>query len=304
MIPFFRPEALEIWGPIKIQPWGVLVASGFVLGTLVCQRYARARGEDPRHYSDIVVWLAAGGIFFSHMGHALLYEPARYLAKPWELLYIWEGLSSIGGIAGCTVVAIVFFRRRNLDVLKFGDLLMLGLTFGWFIGRMGCFVVHDHIGCAVVDAPAWLQSTLGWLSVDFPQEYTRVAIRSPNGTFLRWDNLPTLRFDQGLMDSLLAGVIFCVLVALAYKPKLPGVVFAATPLLYAPGRFALDFLRNEDLGQADTRYFGLTPAQYGAMVMFAGGIFLIFRIRRRTTPWPEPGTKPWVDPTEQPASSR
>ena len=122
MIPFFRPEALEIWGPIKIQPWGVLVASSFILATLVSQRYARKRGVDPRHYSDIIIWMAAGGIFFSHIGHALLYEPAHYLSKPWELLYIWEGRSSIGGIAGCTVVAIVFFRRRKLDVLESGDL--------------------------------------------------------------------------------------------------------------------------------------------------------------------------------------
>jgi phosphatidylglycerol:prolipoprotein diacylglycerol transferase len=70
-----------------------------------------------------------------------------------------------------------------------------------------------------------------------------------------------------------------------------------TPMVYAPGRFALDFLRNEDLGHSDVRYFGLTPAQYGCMVILVAGFFVLRRAKRYP-PWPEPGTKPFVDPEE------
>jgi phosphatidylglycerol:prolipoprotein diacylglycerol transferase len=41
-------------------------------------------------------------------------------------------------------------------------------------------------------------------------------------------------------------------------------------MVYAPIRFALEFLRS-----ADVRYFGLTPAQYTSIVVFAFGIFLL-----------------------------
>ena len=52
-------------------------------------------------------------------------------------------------------------------------------------------------------------------------------------------------------------------------------------LLYAPVRFGLDFLRNTDLeGRADARWLGLTPAQYGMILMFIAGVVLVPKLRR------------------------
>jgi phosphatidylglycerol:prolipoprotein diacylglycerol transferase len=52
-------------------------------------------------------------------------------------------------------------------------------------------------------------------------------------------------------------------------------------LLYAPGRFLLDFLRI-----ADARYGGLTPGQWAAAAMAAAA--LAFRLRLRLRPPGEP----------------
>ena len=101
MIPYFKIEALELFGPVAIQPWGVLVALGFILGTMVCRRYAEPRGMDPDTYSDIVVWLALGGLVFGHLGHAFFYQWDYYRDHPLELLKFWDGLSSYGGYIGC-----------------------------------------------------------------------------------------------------------------------------------------------------------------------------------------------------------
>ena len=43
-------------------------------------------------------------------------------------------------------------------------------------------------------------------------------------------------------------------------------------LMYAPVRFGFDFLRAPDVRFADSRYLGLTPAQYGVIALFFVGV--------------------------------
>lgn len=166
-IPFFRPEALHIVGPLNIQPFGVLLAAGFILGSLWCQKYARERGIDPKTYTDIIFWIALGAIVFGHIGH-IFYAPKQYWENPLDILKVWSGLSSFGGYFGCTVLAVWFFRKRGIHPMRGGDILMIGLAFGGFIGRIGCFVVHGHLGLEVQDTPVLVQQTIGHLGLEFP----------------------------------------------------------------------------------------------------------------------------------------
>ena len=51
-------------------------------------------------------------------------------------------------------------------------------------------------------------------------------------------------------------------------------------LAYAPVRFGLDFLRATDVPEPDARYFGLTPAQWGCVLVLFAGIGLAVWTRR------------------------
>jgi len=50
--------------------------------------------------------------------------------------------------------------------------------------------------------------------------------------------------------------------------------------LYAPVRFALDFFRSTDLPNSDVRYSGLTPAQYGSLILLCAGTVLLLRLKK------------------------
>jgi phosphatidylglycerol:prolipoprotein diacylglycerol transferase len=120
------------------------------------------------------------------------------------------------------------------------------MAVAWTIARVGCFVAHDHKGSL---------STFP-LAVDFP-----------GGA----------RHDLGLYEAILSAFL-ALICAWAFNRKLPtGSVAALLCLLYAPVRFGMDFLRAEDISGADSRYAGLTPAQYGCVALF---VFSVYAWRR------------------------
>jgi phosphatidylglycerol:prolipoprotein diacylglycerol transferase len=76
-------------------------------------------------------------------------------------------------------------------------------------------------------------------------------------------------------------VILVIAFTLTWRRKLPiGSYVIASALTYAPVRFAMDFLRIPASENGDTRYAGLTPAQYGCIALFVFGIYLFFYVRK------------------------
>lgn len=345
-LPFFFVDRFELFGILPMEPFGAMVALGFLTASLVAQFYARKRGMDPLPYSDLLVWMAVAGITSAHLGH-VAYQPAVYLEDPLRLFRIWDGLSSFGAFFGCAAVAIYFFKRRAIPVLRGGDVMLIGVACGVFVGRIGCFVVHDHVGTEVQDSPRIAQVLLGPLAIEYPDAARamaegRTAVESgadgaddvyeealdrgdsyccPDDTAPgrcpcsddlalqlagAWAGhyparaIGTIRYDLGLMDSLLALFVFGVLVALARKPRREGFLLAMAPLLYAPIRLLWDGLRNTDLGGdlEDVRYLGLTPGQIGALVMIGLGLWAL-KLSRDRPLWPDPGTRPWTDPKKK-----
>ena len=166
LIPDFPVVKIPIFGDFAIHGFGILVALGFVFGSRMAMRKAARDGLDPEVINRIVSWMVAGVFVGGHLGHLLLYYPEQ-LAQDWTSIFrVWEGLSSFGGFIGCTILAIIFFRREDqaliaanrerkkagkplqprISILGYADAMLFGFTLGWFLGRMGCFVAHDHPG--------------------------------------------------------------------------------------------------------------------------------------------------------------
>ena len=250
LISWFVAPSLTL-GPFTIQTFGLLSAAGILAGTQLAARAARQDGLDPRVVLDCAVIAVAGGIVGGHLVHLVFYHPEE-LADPVRILKVWEGLSSMGGLAGAMLTAAVWYRRRALRFAPFGDAWALGLAPGWGIARLGCFSVHDHPG---------VRSDF-WLAVDFP-----------GGP----------RHDLGLYEAILLFALAGLLFALRRRGLLKGLLLPLLAVLYGAGRFLLDFLRARpgDLVYADGRQLGLTFAQWFALGLVAWGAS---RLARRKGP--------------------
>lgn len=277
-IPWFQAEAwvfplpavapitlfgwtLELPPDVQVHPFGILVAAGVILGAMIAERRARAVGLDPIAISGLSGHVIIFGFVIGHVFDSLAYHPEVVLERPVLLLEIWNGLSSFGGFLGAIVGALVWQRRRpgHPSIRVAADPIAFSFPFGWLFGRLGCFITHDHPG----------RVTMFPLGVaDYQVGYPPYQVRH----------------DLGLYEVLWSLAVIPLFLFLARRERPRGLFLGLLPVLYAPVRFGLDFLRATDLDSSDPRYFGLTPGHYAAIALLAGGIAVLVRTWRDPEP--------------------
>lgn len=240
MIPFFGSQTYTLFG-LTLQTWGTFQAAAFAVGTWVAYRRAKVNGLDPQHVLDVAFWIFLASFLGSRLFHVLVYEPGYYLAHPWEAIDPRKpGFAIFGGFIGAAVAFFWYAKRYALDWVSYGDTLIWGLPWGCGVGRIGCFLIHDHPGTA----------THFFLGVKYPDGVTR--------------------HDLGLYLSLIGFATGGIFLYLNRKPRAPGFWFGAYMMIEAVVRFGLDFLR-----VADVRYLYLTPTQYLSVPLFFLGAWVL-----------------------------
>ncbi|MGH7280983.1 MAG: prolipoprotein diacylglyceryl transferase [Polyangiaceae bacterium] len=302
MIPYIHVKDIPI-GPIPfigttipLHPFGILVATGVLLGTALATWRARIRNVDLDKLNSFITWMLVAGFCGGHMLDTIFYHPteiARIVdghlqwTRPWSLFFLWEGLSSFGGFVGGFIGVIlwkffevrtvknlgiveitwIYRRKKALPILPFCDIILAVFPVAWVFGRSGCSVVHDHPG-----ARATADAILAVAYPDRAKEYTH---------FIEFVHGAAPRYDLGTLEMMFT-VILAVAFAFTWWRKLPtGSYVVAVALAYSPVRFAMDYLRITEGESADPRYSGLTPAQWGCIALFAFGLILAFFVWRQ-----------------------
>ncbi len=246
MIPYFSWTQIQL-GPLTIQVWGTMVAIGILIGAWTGARFAARRTLDANVIYSGAFWIIVGAFTVARLFHVLAYDLATYAADPLEVLRVWHGGFSIfGGFLGALSGYALFVWRRKINWLKYADAFIYGLPLGLGCGRIGCFLIHDHPG-TLTNSP--------------------LGIVYPDGQ---------VRHDHGLYLSINGFVLAFVFFLLAKKDRSEGFFCQVFLVWYGSVRFFLDFYRLIDI-----RYFGLTPAQYGSILMVAAGVAWAVYQRRR-----------------------
>ena len=287
MIPYIFVPDLHL-GALTLHPFGLLVATGVIVGTWLATGRARKRGLDLDKLNSFITWMLVAGFLGGHMLDEIFYHPSELVKRPYSILFLWEGLSSFGGFFGAVIGAVLWkyfyaipllrtplgtiskFARRDvtMPILPFADLILSVFPVAWVFGRSGCSVVHDHPGMKALPS--------GFLAVAYG--HAEQITKLPLGIELRHGNAP--QYDLGTLE-LLFTVVVALCFALTWKRKLPtGAYVAAASLAYGPVRFAMDFLRVHDGESADPRYFYLTPAQWSCVALFVFGLAMVARVRQ------------------------
>lgn len=257
--PWFLPLPLTSH-TLRVEVYGLLVWLSLVVGVLVAVAFARTHQRSSRSILSLAAYLIAFSFPISAVLNAVFYQPAAFfeaLQQPSSLARFPFGLSSYGGVIGAITGGLVWRHRSGESLLRVGDAAAFAGPFGWSVARLGCFLSHDHPGTrtdfflGVADFPTG------------PEPYTA-------------------RHDLGLYEMLAFATVAAVLAWFARQPQRDGFYVALLPMLYAPIRFTLDFLRAPLSEGGDIRYGGLTPGQYASIAAFIVGVALMHRIRQPT----------------------
>lgn len=285
MIPFVAIDESKI---APFHPFGVCVAIGFFAFDAAAMRMAVRRGFDRADFRVLSLWVGIFGWSISWVIDALFYHPGQPLVQ--RLLAI-QGFSSTGAIVGATVGTLLWTRlyirkedgrwrasRRAepIPALPVSEVILATWPLAFAIGRLGCSLIHDHIGKTVPPG------TLGSLfAIGFPRS-AEDGVHSVYGPLHVITGASDVRYDLGLLDFLVLAPL-ALGFALTWKRAVKmGTYTMIASLVYGPTRFVLDFLRPEDGPAGEARLGGLTFAQYWSLAVIALGIALFLRRSQRS----------------------
>ena len=260
LIPWFVAEPVVVdlgpAGALTLQPFALAVWAAVIVAVAVAIVFARRNGIAIESVLELSIFMIVFGFPISYFVNGLLYQTdslVHVFREPSRILDVPLGWSSFGGAFGALVGGLAWKSWKGGSLLRVGEACAFAGPFGWTVGRLGCFIIHDHPG-KVSDF---------FLAVD--------AFRVGTPPFRP-------RHDLGFYEMLVMAGIAIVFSVLVRKRRPTGFYWALFPLLYCPFRFLLDFLRAPATEGGDVRYGGLTPGQYFAIGCFVTGSVLMRRI--------------------------
>lgn len=257
--PEIDPVALSL-GPLQIRWYALAYVTALVLGWRYCLAIARRpivataqKNVSPEAVDDFLLWATLGVVLGGRLGFAAFYQPAYFLAHPFEIAALWQGgMSFHGGLIGVAAALVIYARRRALPVLALSDIVARAAPIGLLFGRLANFVNGELFG-----RPA----NVAWAMV-----------------FPRGGPLP--RHPSQLYEALGEGIILFLAVwaiaRLRRGAQRDGLMTGSFAALYAAIRFGLENFREPDsyLGYLS---FGLTMGQILCIPLFLFGAVLIVR---------------------------
>ncbi len=149
------PIFLQV-GPLAIRWYGLLIAAGVLVGSIVTLRYAARRGLDPEKLLDMAVWLVIAGIVGARLVYVLT-SPSAFFGpggNPLDAFKVWQGGISIhGGVLGVVLACWLFCRAHRLNMWAYLDVMSPIAGFGIIGGRLGNIMNGTDTGGRLTNWP-------------------------------------------------------------------------------------------------------------------------------------------------------
>lgn len=241
-------------GSFTVYSYGLLIALGIVGGmTYLIIEGKKETGLtfDQANALFLYIFLAAivGGKLF-----LFLEDPSGYVRHP-ENLLTGRGFVFYGSFLLAIPTMWWFFRKHKLPVYRMLDVMAITTCVVHIFGRLGCFMA----GCCYGEP-----TSFGW-GVSFTDP---VCYAEPLNTPLH----PTQ-----LLEALYIFLLMVVLFALKKRRRFYGQLFLTYLMLYAIGRFVLEFLRG-DPGRGFVIEDYLSHSQMIALCVLAAVAFVYYKM--------------------------
>ena len=135
-------------GPLSLRWYGLLFALAFVFGFIILTRVYKLEKKPQTDLEQLSIYVIIGTVIGARLGHCLFYDPAYYLANPFEMLKVWEGGLASHGAAIGILTALYLFARKKKDqgMLWTLDRLVIVVALSGALIRLGNLFNSEIIG--------------------------------------------------------------------------------------------------------------------------------------------------------------
>lgn len=238
-----NPVAFTVFG-LEIRWYGILMASGMLIASLILLHFATKRGYSKDLIYDFILVIIPSAVLGSRIWY-VLFNLDYYQGDLLKMFNVREGgLAIQGGVIFGAIGGLIFCKRKKISFWELADMVSPGLILAQAIGRWGNFTNGEAHG-----GPT-----------DLPWAIT-VGGEKVHPTFL--------------YESLWNLLVFAVLIYMIRRKHFKGKIFLLYGILYSVGRFFIEGLRTDSL-----MIGGMRTAQLTAIVtilVFSG----LYALRNR-----------------------
>lgn len=271
-------KSISIFG-VDIAYYGMIIATGMILGIIVTCAEAKRTGQDPNDYIDFAIY----AIIFSVIGARLYYVIFSwdyYKKNPGQILNIrGGGLAIYGGIIAAIITCFVYTRIKKMSMPRVMDTAALGLILGQILGRWGNFFNREAFGGVASGKNPFA------MKIYFDSHYSITQV--PDSVREGMEKMFGKTLEQigyiqvhptFLYESCWNLVLLIILLIFRDKKKYNGEVFLWYIIGYGTGRFFIEGLRSDQLIMPVT---GWPVSQVLSLILVIVGIAFAIYMRNK-----------------------
>ncbi len=252
-------KSIDIFG-FSIAYYGIVIAAGMVLGTLLARAVAKRTGQDPDMYVSFAIMAIIISVICARL-YYVVFSWDLYKDNLISILNIRQGgLAIYGGVIGGIISAIIFSAIKKVRLGTLLDTACLGLLVGQILGRWGNFFNREAFG-GYTDSLFAMQLPVDAVrSVDITNELASHMQVVDGISYIQVH--PTF-----LYECVWNIVVLIILLARTKHKRFEGAIFFGYLIGYGLGRAWIEGLRTDQLLIPGTQ-FAVSQLLSVALVVF------------------------------------
>jgi phosphatidylglycerol:prolipoprotein diacylglycerol transferase len=294
-----------------LHTYGVLIVTGFLCAMYVSYRQSARHHEHLMEVNgqklnmlqeavlDFAFWALIGGMVGARVVFIIVNWEDYFIKNPMtpvealgglripSVLAVWRGgLVFYGAVLGGFVAFLIFAKKRNLPMLKFADIAVVGVPLAHAFGRLGCVaagccwgmpVYHlDDAGAVVKDFPIAMQFPPGSLS------FSSLSQHAPLEQQELMQQLGTTvpLFPSQLVESFSVACVFLFLLWLSGRKWFHGQILLTYGILYPILRSVLELFRG-DVERGWVIENVLSTSQFISLLVASASLVTIILLKKK-----------------------
>jgi prolipoprotein diacylglyceryl transferase len=251
-----NPEIFGL-GSLSIRWYGLLFASGFLIGYYICEKMLKSEGVNPKWIDSLFFYMIIATVIGARLGHVIFYGWDYYSQNPAEIIKVWHGgLASHGGAIGILVALFIYSRKISKR------------TIFWALDRV---LVPTALTAAFIRTGNLMNS-----------EIYGIQTALPWGMIFERNGETIAKHPTQVYEAIAYLASFAVLIYLYWRTSSknrPGLLTGAFFILMFTARFFIEFIKEDQ--EAFEAGMILNMGQWLSIPFVVVGVLLILRALKK-----------------------